>query len=231
MATKKDEDKYFNFPVVLLKNAFNDIGFTMSNIMDYAGFVHTLKFEFGNEQDLMKAAGGFFGITYGDPKANYKAGKMIYENLEEKAPMTGINKDVCFDFYKNEKTPDEIAVLLAFLAVKSIVGNKAYVKTSNEFIIARMGGYSSIKDVPKQMPKMLEKYSTRRRLQRIKTDLQISWFVNIYSKKTMRGMYVSLESTFTLEKLIDTAEKNSMKYREKLLQMRKKEILEKLKIE
>jgi hypothetical protein len=40
----------------LLDGAFDNISVTMNNIMDYSGYVHAEKLEFGDEAERMKAA-------------------------------------------------------------------------------------------------------------------------------------------------------------------------------
>jgi hypothetical protein len=214
------DERYLNFPVIMLQDAFKDIRETMCNAMDYAGYVHTLKLEYGDKKKKMKDAGKYFCIKYG--YNSYDNGEAIYNSLPPNLPMTGINKDVCFDFYENPKTPDEIAVLLAFLAIKSVIGKKPYVKMTNDFLIARMGGYKSIKDMPEPLPEPLAQYSTRRKMAKIKLELQTNWNVNYYSYYT-RGFYVSLDNKFSLNDLALQAEKRRKTIKEKQLKQKKQD--------
>lgn len=48
-----------NFPITILQGAFKDIRKTVSNIMDYATYKHSLGLEFGNESQRMKEAADF----------------------------------------------------------------------------------------------------------------------------------------------------------------------------
>jgi hypothetical protein len=216
------EPKYMNFPISFLQDAFRDIRQTMDNVMDYAGYVHTLKLEHGTDEKKMKDAGSFFNIIWGNDKKAYQNGKTLYNSIPPKTPMVGINKDTCFDFYKNPKTEDEIAVLLAYLALKSIIGEKPYIHTTNEYMLVRMGGYASIKDMPDPLPEPLRKYSSRRMLDKIKFELQSSWNVKYYSRY-IRGFYVSIDNpsnpdkSFTLNKLVLEAEKHRKSNIEKQL--------------
>jgi hypothetical protein len=228
-----DKERYFNFPVPLLQGAFNDIRTVMSEVMDYAGYVHTLKLEHGTDEKKMNDAGGHFGISWGNALSNYRTGKKLFESFPENSPKAGINKDRLFDFYKNPKTDEEIAVLLAFLALKSIIGAKPYSKATNQYLIARMGGYVSINEMPEPLPLPLAKFTTRRKLDKIKYELQANWSVNIYAQHT-HGFYVSIDHTFTLDKLVFEAEKRKQSNKEKFLKQRKEEArlkaLNKLKI-
>ncbi|MGD9929314.1 MAG: hypothetical protein AB7U05_04795 [Mangrovibacterium sp.] len=220
------DERYLNFPIQLLQNAFKDIRQAMNNIMYYAGYVHTLKLELGEEQEKIKAAGEYLGITWGNPIAAYLDGEKLFHEIPTNSPHTGINKHLCFDFYDNPKSNDEIAVLLAYLALKSIIGPKPYTKTTNDNLIARMGGFVSKKDISgEQLPEPLSKYNTRRKLDKIKIDLQTNWSVNIYARYT-RGFYVSFDQAFTLDQLVFEAEKRRKRAEEKQLQQRKNEAFE-----
>jgi len=209
--------EYLNIPVQLLQGAFKDIRETMSNIMDYAGYVHASKLH-GDQTKKMIDAGNYFGITWGNAIRCYKNGETLYNSLPKNSPMTGINKDVLFDFYKNYKTPDEIAVLLAFLAIKSIIGVKPYSKVTNVYLLSRMAGNASIEELPEP----LVQYATRRKMDKIKSELQLNWNVNIYSTHT-RGWYVSIDNRFEMNKLALEAEKRRKSTTVKQLKQRKDE--------
>lgn len=219
------DERFFNFPIGLLNGAFENIREAMDNVMNYAGYVHASTLEFGDVTERMKAAGNFFGITYYNPKQSYNKGEQLFNSLPPNLPMTGLNKDVCFDFYKNYKTTDQKAVLLAFLALKSIVASKAYYKTNIDQIGVRMAGFASIRDVDK-IPGSLSQFMTRRKFDKIKYELQTNWKVNFYSHYT-RGFYVSFDEKFSLEKLVFEAEKNRKSNKERELQTRQKEAREK----
>jgi hypothetical protein len=218
-------EKFFNFPIGLLDGAFDNISVTMNNIMDYSGYVHAEKLEFGDEAERMKAAENYFGVTYGNYQRSYNNGEQLFNSLPPNLPMSGINKDVCFDYYKQHKNPNQIAVLLAFLAIKSIVASKAYYKTNIDQIGVRMAGFASIRDVDK-IPGSLSQFMTRRKFDKIKYELQTNWKVNFYSHYT-RGFYVSFDEKFSLEKLVFEAEKNRKSNKERELQTRQKEAREK----
>lgn len=213
-------DKYLNFPIPLLQDAFSDIRKTMNDIMRYAGYAHTPKLVYGNKYERIEAAGRYFGITFGNVNSVYTEGKTLHDSLPSNSPMTGISTTICFDFYENHKRPDEIAVLLAYLAIKSAIGAKPYTKLTNEYSVARMGGYANIKDMPNPLPNPLLKYYTRRKLDKIKQELQLNWNVNIYSIYT-RGFYVSIDNKFSLDKLVFEAEKRRKSTKEKQLKQKK----------
>ena len=224
------EFTHLNFPIGLLQKAFIDIRSTMNDIMDYAVYVRAISFyhEGKIENSVYKAAHNDFGIKLGNPQNSASNGKILFESKTKKAPMTGISKKTCFDFYDNEKTESEIAVLLAYLAIKSIIGTKPYVHITNEFLIARMGGFPSIKAIPEELPEPLAKFATRRRLDKIKFELRKSWNVTIYGFR-VRGFYVSIENQFSLEDLIYEVEKRRKSATEMKLRQKQNEAILKAK--
>lgn len=215
---------YFNFPVPLLRNAFGDIRQVMNDIMAYAGYMHTLKLDLGTSQKKMESAGNYFGVIYGNAAIAYDQGSNLFYELPKNSPMVGISKSILFDFYLNPKTEFDIAVLCAFLAVKSILGYKPYVKTTNDFLISRMAGYARVDEITDQIPDPLVKFTIRRMLDKIKLELQTSWGVNIYARYT-RGFYVSIETIFPLEKLVLEAEKRREEHIEAQLRNKKETAL------
>lgn len=186
------DQKYLNFPVRLLCDAFADIRVVMEKVLNYAGYVHARKLEHGNKTKRMLDAGEYFGIKWGNADFCYGIGEDIFNSLPGNLPHVGINIKMDFDFYKNPKTPDEVAVLLAYLAIKSIIGNKPYIKLTNDFLIARMAGCATIAELPNPLPLPLADYATRRKLDKIKFELQTAWNVNIYSRY-VRGFYASID--------------------------------------
>lgn len=77
---------------------------------------------------------------------------------------------------------------------------------TNEFLIARMAGCATIAELPSPLPLTLAQYATRRKLDKIKFELQTAWNVNIYSRY-VRGFYVSLDKKFSIDRLVLEAEK------------------------
>jgi hypothetical protein len=227
MDTTTDQ-KYFNFPINLLRGAFDDIKGMMDNVMDYACYSKSQEYVIGTPAQKMKDAANYFGITLGNAKRSNENGRTLFYSKLTKSPMTGINKDILFDFYKNEKTESDIAVLVTFLALKSVIGSKPFVHITNEFLIARMAGYASVKSMPEVLPEPLSGYTTRRKLNKIKFELRANWNVNIYGYR-VRGFYVSIENQFSLEKLIYEVEKRRKTAIEKKLRQKQNDAIMKAK--
>lgn len=207
-------DNFFNFPVPLMQyspdmNVFGD------NVMDYCIYKHSLTLNGGN---AMKDAAHYFGVTLGNIARSTRDGKEFYDSIPQNSAMTGINKDLLFEFYKEHKTEQEISVLMAFLAIKSILGKKSYSRITTDFLICRMAGYNSKKEFltvyPEagSGPEYLQKYYKRRCMDQIKLELQRSYGMKIYGRYT-RGFYVSF--SLSLEELIKEVEMKRKKYYEK----------------
>jgi len=219
------EVRYFPFPICLLNDAFSNIHQVCDDIMSYAIYWKSLDESGKTEIARIKKAAKFFSIILGNESRTLQGGKKIYNCCHNKPKSSG-NIDVLFDFYKNEKTEYEIACFVAYHALKSIVGKKAYCKVTNRFLLARMAGYSTVDELPEELPEPLDKYSKRWQLDKIKTELKLSWGVKIYARYT-RGFYVSF--SLSLEKLILEAEKRRKQYIHKQLAEKERKAVQKVK--
>lgn len=176
-------------------------------IMDYAIYKHAKSLN-GTMNDRMKAAAHYFGITLGYIKGSIENGQELHESIHPRSPMTGINKDLLFDFYDGNQSINEIVVLLAHLAIKSILGQKSFCRVTNDYLLCRMAGYPGMNDM-EALPDYLSPYATRRRMDNIKSELQKSYGLQIYARYT-RGFFVS--DTLDLEHLIKAVETKRRKW-------------------
>jgi len=212
---------YLTFPVCLLSNGITDIRTVTDNIMNYCAYNRACK-ECGTIEQRMTQAGHYFNLTWGDWKSSYDKGKLLFDQTPARSPVTSINKDIVFDFYANSKTEFEIICFLAFAGIRSILQTKPYVKITNEYLLARMAGRNTIKDVNRyhKFPKEFEKYiikgiPNRYQMDKIKTELQNHWGLKIYARFT-RGFYVSFEGKMKFEDLVFEVEKRRKSNIEKL---------------
>jgi len=237
MSTGESYDRYLNFPIELLQGLMIDSKKCLNDVMDYAIYAHTEKYyhlrnvlnewETDEEKEKVisnfKDAASYFGIKLGSVEGTIKNGRNLYRSIDRKAPKVGIFKDMLFEYYKEEKTPFEKACLLAYLALKSIIGNKSYCKCTNAYLLSRMAGYSKI---AKKLPKDIKPFSTEYQLRKIITELRLVWGLVYYSRYT-RGFYVSFK--MELEDLILQAENNRATFKKKQLKDEENEILKRIK--
>lgn len=201
---------FFNFPISILRPAFKNIHQVCNDIMDYAIYMHAGKLN-GDPLERMEDAAEYFGITLGDIEASIENARILYKTNSRKPAMTGINKDLLFDYYKNYKTDFEIALLLAFLALKSILGKRSYCRITSDFLLCRMAGYTAKKEI-KELPEDLKRYQTRWNLDRLKMELKNSFGLKIYGRYT-RGFFVSFK--LSDEQLIKEVEMKRKRYIER----------------
>ena len=161
--------------------------------IDYAGYARAAKFEYGDDAKKMKAAGKQMKITYGDPQRDFENGKRLYD-LHAGTPMTSISATILFDYYDNVKSDFQIAALMGFAAVRSILQKKSFCKTNKRHIHARMFGYASIKKMPDAAAysEMEKKYALRWHMDKVLRDLEHNWGLKTFSNHT-RGLYIGFQ--------------------------------------
>lgn len=213
--------EYMNFPIQLLKDYLKDPRTALNNILEYCIV------------SLINA-----GIDTEDAKSTYNCGRLrpdglqngwdLYKAIPRNSPYTGFKINVFWDYYKNYKTPFEHAVLLAFLAMKSILGGESCCKkTTNIFIWSRMAGCVKAVSDERQLPSELQPFVTRYQFDKIKLALENGWHLAYYSNH-MRGLYISF--TMSINKLVEYAEdrKSTLQTQKKEHRMRVKNALDNL---
>ena len=216
--------RYFNFPVCLLKDFLTDSKTALINICNYSVYAYSLLQAEEDEVFNIMHALDFFDIDCDYPERSLSRGEAIYDKVEFHAPKVGLNVDIFWDFYKNEKTEFEKICLLAFLGIKSILGNKAYCKTDNKYLLSRMNGSAGSHD-RELLSELLKKYANEYQLKKIKNELSQHWGLKTYSRYT-RGFYVSF--SYSLEELMYEAEKNRKRRKMKLQKQEEKQLLDKV---
>ncbi|MBC7748655.1 MAG: hypothetical protein H7Z76_08810 [Methylotenera sp.] len=226
MAKSNNDERYFNFPIQLLKGFMIDEKEVLTNICDYAVYKKSLDLILGEtEFENMKDSERYFGISLTSIDRSLKNGLSLYNNIPVNSPKVGLSKLMFFDFYKNDKSEFDKICLLGFLAIKSILGAKVYTKLDNKFWLSRMDGNpKSVKDyseLSKEVRVFANEYQTRK----IKTALRDNWGLVTYSRYT-RGFYVSY--SLTLEQLMYEAEKRRKSTIEKQNKVQEKEALKRV---
>ena len=198
------DERYFNFPIWMLRGFMRNSKKSLDDISDYAIYEHYLKLQHGGHTARFKAAKKYFSIVIGDDEKSYNNGSKLYECTPNNGPKVGINTSVFFEYYGDHKTDFEKISLLGFLAIKSIVQNKTYCKVTNRFWLSRMDGRVKSVSENDELSDEIKKYANRWQLTKIKDELIINWGLTHYSRFT-RGFYVSFK--LSLEELIYQAEK------------------------
>src|SRR5690554_4077660 len=123
---KKDE-RYFNFPIMLLENFMVDSHIVLNNIADSALYEHGIKnYEYGDDVEQMRSAAKFYNIQLGNYEQSAANGSELHDSIPLNAPKVGLSTSLFWEYYKNDKTDFEKVCLLAHLAIKSILQKKPF---------------------------------------------------------------------------------------------------------
>ncbi|MFA6199661.1 MAG: hypothetical protein WC679_04560 [Bacteroidales bacterium] len=244
------KNKYFNCPMAIFENYFENPSKCLDNAYDYAlwNYAKDIQCETIEEEstveflsrfdlnkrsinnsnnkdhicDLIKfyKAEDYFEVKTGNFEKTISNGKKLVEKYNRtKEPFTNISTHIWFDYYKNEKTEWENIMLLAFLGIRSIIGNKSYCKITNLYLFSRMAGFRKSVKSKDELPEILQKYYSEYFKRKIREELEINWHMVTSSGK---GYYASFD--LGLRELIVRVQKNSIKYKSKLLSKEKKQI-------
>ena len=221
MSNNKKGDYILNFPITLLVGFMTDSAQKMSNIISYCVyelFTKTQDKEYTQKIIRLSAESWKLATTEGEE---------LHRITPRNVPFGGLSVPTVWEYMNQPKTDFDKVVLLAFVAFKSILGSKAYYKTTQAEVFKRMAGKTG-----GNVPKEIKKYCTRTRFDHIKRELEESWGVIFYTSHT-RGVYFSMGDKMTLEDLALIAEQRKWKTRQQVstlkMQQAKEKALSKIK--
>jgi hypothetical protein len=181
--------EFINIPIQLLSGFMDNTRMSIMDIYYYSIYAHFIKMDRGSVNEKYKATCEWFNFLELDRDENLKRGKVLYERYQN-APMTGIARNLYSEFNKFEKSDFEKACFLAFQALKSIVGDKAFQKADNKLLWARMDGkVKSVRD-DSELSEKVKFFTQEYQTLKIKRELQENWGLIYYAQQT-RGFYVS----------------------------------------
>ena len=205
MVKDSNEERYFNFPIQLLKGLPYEKKETMNSILYYSVYDHALnQLEEGTIKQRFKSSVKYYQVKLQDVNDALASGEYLHDLLGPRTPKVGLRTEIFWDFYKNYKTEFEVTCLLAYLSLKSIVQNKPYCKITNLYMFSRMDGEARTLDSAEDITEGLKWYHTEYQIKKIKAELAENWNVVFYGRYT-RGFYVSFK--MTLEDLVYEVEK------------------------
>jgi hypothetical protein len=198
------KEYYMNFPVPLLKNFVTETKKSLDNIFAYCVYVAFEQWHW-KENEVKNA----FSIATYNKEHNINIGRFLYEdNRKRNEAMTGFSVNKFWEMYNGHVTDREKITLLAFLAIKSIVGDSPCYKVTNQFLIySRMAGFSKVQ---KKLPKEIAQWCSRWNWEKIKLDLKEYYHVSFYAYHC-RGQWISTKLSF--EDLCRFAEKKKLSAR------------------
>lgn len=120
------------------------------------------------------------------------------------------NPEKVLEFTNETKPVPEIDQFACFLAIRSILGSKAYSKTNKNHILARFLGYDSIKQLSENLPTHLKakrnKYAKRYPMDKLLDQIEANWGIIRYGKKGKRGFWIGNPAKISLESLVQQVE-------------------------
>ncbi|MBN9483920.1 MAG: hypothetical protein BGO70_09960 [Bacteroidetes bacterium 43-93] len=220
----ENESRFFTFPVTLLRGVFTDHRTVMLRIICFS--CYNLGFSLDGRDDLIRTrkAAKYLGVSPGKLDAFVSSGRKMYEE-HQFDPKTSMATTIVWDYRNNEKTEFQLASLLAFAAIRSILQVKAHCKTNKSLILARMFGYNTIKAMEAELPcPYRDKYRKRWHMDKLIRELEHNWGLKTFSDHC-RGMYVAFGKV-DYKTLARVHEERKIKTKEITLRKQKKEALD-----
>ncbi len=151
-----------------------------------------------------------YGINYHNPVGSWKDGEGLYieyvENAKNAPAYFSISRETYWHFRDVDSTEFERAMLLAYLAVKSMVGKRDMIKTNMTAICSRMDGNTKPKraaELSEGVTKYLNRYWSNKLLSALYGKRGVTFYGGNKCHK-VRGFYCS--TTLSMEELITKAE-------------------------
>lgn len=186
-----EKEIYFNFPIQLLDGFMVNSCVCLCNIFDYSITKQVDSLEYESEIKKIKEVHKRFGVELGNYNMTIKNGRDLIDSIPVNSPRTGITKSTFFEFNKNDKSDFEKACLLAFLAIKSIIGDKPYCKMTNAFFLSRMDGKPKSVE-PGDLSPVINRYANEYQTKKIRLELSANWGMSFYAKAT-KGFFASTQ--------------------------------------
>ncbi len=198
-------EKYYNCPCVLWKDYLleekreqveeNVISYLMAVKYDVCKDMNQVRKELGN-------------IVGGDDEEILRNGHNLIKMYGGgKTAHFSVAIETFWDFKNNYHTDEERAMLLAYLAIKSIVGKQDFIKTNAQMWLSRMDG--NTKPIKKeQLTNNVREWSTPYKIRKLKALMWKYYHVGFYSSN-VHGFYASIK--LTSAKLIQAVKKEDNK--------------------
>lgn len=178
---------FYHFPVAILAKGITE-----------ASLIEILNFAIGSYleeyQETISEAREDLGFSGGDEAQS----RATFERYKNCRVNTSISRETYKQWRNNVENESEYSklLLLAFLAVKSIVGQKDYAITNYDFLLARMAGDSVPRYKTRKgekvliLPPHIKPINTRRKLEQLRDDLG-RYHVATWGQQGLRGFAIS----------------------------------------
>lgn len=204
---------YYNFPITVVAGFMGDPHAALRRMIAWQTYDKTRRMKHERGRDRLFYAMAEMDYVVEDKQAWYNECGETYHLY--KGPRCGISRKMWWevvesvDYWENA---DKV-LFLAFIAAKSIQGNKPYTLTCNRQMCARMNGrattYATDEEMREQSDPLILRYFSRKRWQRMRRDLDQQYRVATYSQRNMRGYYISTK--MPLDRLAKAVERKRAK--------------------
>lgn len=193
----------FSLPVALLQGFMEDAPRKAVNCICYGAYSAMLQYMedtgFG-KQTAVRHIFEDFGLDTSKTAIITKTGEKCRAEI---AGALSPNVEVSsYDLspYQKERPKEDFVVLLAYLAVKSILGIRPYSRIPQNLLLSRMCGEG--KAIPfEDMPKEIGRYASRKLSVKLRERLWSDFRVATFTQKGKRGCYYS--TRYTPQQLAD----------------------------
>ena len=202
---------YYNAPCELFRGFLLDKKYAqcLQDVIEFTLYAQCEKRWHGKDECEVYA-NEELGVNFSSPKAAYNRGMRLFNELvrgnRENPAYFSISEDMYWYFHDNETTTEERAVALAYLAIKSMIGKREYIKANMTLLCSRMDGQTRYRG--QQISEEVAMYSTRYRAHKLMNALFERYGVIFYSGNSahkVRGFYCSIK--LSMSELIHKVEK------------------------
>lgn len=121
---------------------------------------------------------------------DYVRASELFFSIERDEPYVQILWGKAYEFYALPKKEIDYLSLLAYMAIKSLLGSRKMLKINDNMLFGRMAGHRYADAAMFGIPYELDKHRSRRKVDKLKANLMKNWYVSIYGYR-LRGYYVS----------------------------------------
>jgi hypothetical protein len=177
--------RFLNFPIALLRGFPENHKKCLEDILLYSvyGLVYSEHPKFRKydslEDFLIEWEIDFIISDERTQKIFQTKGAELFDSFcGTKHVWTGIHSKTWWGYYKEDREFDDLMLLLAFLAFKSIIQSKPWAKVTNEYLLTRMSGFDSMNENDK-IPGLIKEFmGSERKRRRLFTELETNFSFN-----------------------------------------------------
>lgn len=203
------EKIYYSAPCDLYRGFIlgNKYKSCLSDVIDFA--VYTQSYKNGHrDKNCKKFAEENLHVNLASPECSYRRGRKLFSELcdGQNPAFFSISLKMYWHFYNEETTEEERVAALAYLAVKSMIGKRDFIKTNMKLLCNRMDGRTRYRG--QELSQEVAKYTNRYWSHKLLNTLYTKYGVVSYSGSSshrMRGFYCSI--SLSMAELINQAEK------------------------